>query len=819
VIPDRAQLYYTGTTSTFDPLAPGTLLGTINAPNGAMSFNFTAAHDKNTRYYWLVYDIPAGAPDCATFDASMPTNSLHYTGAGGVCPATNTATPSTPNPSGNRMIETIGCWNYCESYATNTTYSYISNVSFNTINNTSSTCANYTDYTGISTTVMQGTSHTLTITKTNDCTGTTQYTGRFAAWIDWDNNGIFEVTEQVLAAGQNNGPASAVVNVPTGATVGATRMRCIFREGSAAPPSCGSYTNWGETEDYTINIIVAAPTCSDGIQNGSETGVDCGGPDCEPCHCTNGILDGDETGIDCGGSCDAQVCPTCSDGIQNGTETGIDCGGTDCISCTPQPTGTTTNDCSAPASVTVYCSSCDQIGTSAYNLYSPLVTFTGSSTFTPPSPLPGGGCPAIGSTGTWLHVELGPDVNQVQLQYESVNSIDPGNSTSYATAYQGTCGSLTYVDCQPALGFISGSYVIYNIQFSGLNPAEDLWIFMYNDAGKSFDLNFHAIGSCPVNAPPNTSCGTATNASGGACNHGAPGASFATPGSVGQSCSGGSWGSNENTTFYTVNVTDATATLLISDIVCNDGTAGAAQFGVWESCGDVGTYGAGFLGCAVGTASLSLTGLDPNNTYIIAADGFAGDNCKWNFSGTNLVLPIELQSLIATPIDDKVKIEWITASEINNEYFTIERSIDMENWEELMIVDGHLNSSTYIGYTEYDNEPYTGTSYYRLKQTDTDGKYTYSDAVSVNFDAGIDDIKVYPNPISADASVILRSSSSRTIDIKIYNIANQLISNTQQKINKGYNNIDIETDNLPNGFYFMIIDDDYTIQKVKFVKK
>ncbi|MEM6699935.1 MAG: hypothetical protein AAF599_16145, partial [Bacteroidota bacterium] len=83
----------------------------------------------------------------------------------------------------------------------------------------------------------------------------------------------------------------------------------------------------------------ACPTCEDGIQNGDETGIDCGG-DCEPCQaeptCDDGIQNGDETGIDCGGS-DCSACPTCDDGIQNGNETGIDCGG-DCEPCQAEPT-------------------------------------------------------------------------------------------------------------------------------------------------------------------------------------------------------------------------------------------------------------------------------------------------------------------------------------------------------------------------------------------------------------------------------------------------------------------------------------------------
>ena len=76
-------------------------------------------------------------------------------------------------------------------------------------------------------------------------------------------------------------------------------------------------------------------TCTDGIQNGNETGVDCGGS-CAPCMtmptCSDGIQNGNETGVDCGGSCaPCMMTPTCSDGVQNGNETGVDCGG----SCTP----------------------------------------------------------------------------------------------------------------------------------------------------------------------------------------------------------------------------------------------------------------------------------------------------------------------------------------------------------------------------------------------------------------------------------------------------------------------------------------------------
>ncbi|MEQ8324224.1 MAG: T9SS type A sorting domain-containing protein [Vicingaceae bacterium] len=73
-------------------------------------------------------------------------------------------------------------------------------------------------------------------------------------------------------------------------------------------------------------------SCSDGVENGFETDVDCGGPDCIPCpSCTDGILNQNESEIDCGGVC--EPCPSCVDNTRNGQETNIDCGGPDCDPC------------------------------------------------------------------------------------------------------------------------------------------------------------------------------------------------------------------------------------------------------------------------------------------------------------------------------------------------------------------------------------------------------------------------------------------------------------------------------------------------------
>lgn len=119
-----------------------------------------------------------------------------------------------------------------------------------------------------------------------------------------------------------------------------------YGDGICCSYGSGSYTvtNSGNTlasggafgSSETTNFCVgggSGPTCDDGVQNGNETGVDCGGSDCPACPtCDDGVQNGSETDVDCGGP-DCPACPTCNDGVQNGNETGVDCGGPDCAPC------------------------------------------------------------------------------------------------------------------------------------------------------------------------------------------------------------------------------------------------------------------------------------------------------------------------------------------------------------------------------------------------------------------------------------------------------------------------------------------------------
>jgi len=115
-------------------------------------------------------------------------------------------------------------------------------------------------------------------------------------------------------------------------------------------------------------------------------------------------------------------------------------------------------------------------------------------------------------------------------------------------------------------------------------------------------------------------------------------------------------------------------------------------------------------------------------------------------------LPVELLSFQAVPDNNKVTIKWITASEVNNDYFTVERSKDGVNFEALANVIGAGNSSSINNYSTIDAQPFSGTSYYKLKQTDFNGEYSYSNLAMVNINKEIK-LSVYPNPTNGVVTI------------------------------------------------------------------
>jgi len=152
-------------------------------------------------------------------------------------------------------------------------------------------------------------------------------------------------------------------------------------------------------------------------------------------------------------------------------------------------------------------------------------------------------------------------------------------------------------------------------------------------------------------------------------------------------------------------------------------------------------------------------------------DGDGEDDWRDDFNDDGPPLPIELLSFTADVIDENVEIKWETASEINNDYYTVERSQNGENFETLAIVKGAGNSNQLLKYLTIDKDPFAGTSYYRLKQTDFNGIIRYSNIVSVNITKSIKAISLYPNPVTSNVVAVKLSGYDNSEDISI-NIRN-----------------------------------------------
>ncbi len=146
--------------------------------------------------------------------------------------------------------------NYCASNGNDVSDEYISRVQIETINNTSgASSSGYADYSSISTNLTKGNSSTITITPT--WTGTI-YNEGYAVFIDYNKDGDFDDSGETVwtQSASKTTPVTGSFTIPTSSITGQTRMRVVMQY-NAVPSACGSY-NYGETEDYTVNIVSGA---------------------------------------------------------------------------------------------------------------------------------------------------------------------------------------------------------------------------------------------------------------------------------------------------------------------------------------------------------------------------------------------------------------------------------------------------------------------------------------------------------------------------------------------------------------------------------
>jgi hypothetical protein len=179
-------------------------------------------------------------------------------------------------------------------------------------------------------------------------------------------------------------------------------------------------------------------------------------------------------------------------------------------------------------------------------------------------------------------------------------------------------------------------------------------------------------------------------------------------------------------------------------------------------------------------------------------DGQTPPTCTQNIVLNPDGLPIELLTFDAEMRDEKVFVKWITASEINNDYFIVEKSKDVRDWNQVGRIQGAGNSTTVLYYESIDKHPFRGSSYYRLKQVDFDGKISYGPIVYVNFESSLE-INVYPNPTNNLFTLTLSSTDKPYLFI-LYDVTGREIERQSNGAEDGSFRFG---ERLGKGFYFV----------------
>jgi hypothetical protein len=170
----------------------------------------------------------------------------------------------------------------------------------------------------------------------------------------------------------------------------------------------------------------------------------------------------------------------------------------------------------------------------------------------------------------------------------------------------------------------------------------------------------------------------------------------------------------------------------------------------------------------------------------------------------NSPLPVELVDFKAACNNNEVTINWTTATEVNNDYFTVQRSTDLVMFDNIAVVEGAGNSNTYRNYTAKDQYPVSGTSYYRLMQTDYNGEFEVFAPVAVVCMAnGSDVISIFPNPTADKLNVTMTLSAADRGRIMIYNPYGQLVTSQFVEPAQGFNTYSFDLGNLAQGQYLV----------------
>lgn len=277
----------------------------------------------------------------------------------------------------------------------------------------------------------------------------------------------------------------------------------------------------------------------------------------------------------------------------------------------------------------------------------------------------------------------------------------------------------------------------------------------------------------------------------------------------------------ENTAFYTYIVENTgVSSIQLNNIDCDNSSLGnnnGFQIGFFiGSCGSLIKISCTTL--AGGSLSAPTGSLTAGTQVWVAIDGALGSNCSYKISAFNAtVLPLTLKYFTAWKRSDANKLTWETLTERNFSHFEIEKSAEGANFITIGSVQGKGNSSKATVYS-YDDNEMRPVQYYRLKQIDANGKYTYSNIIKVNRDDAANTKVVFNNRVTNQLALKIIDLPANNVSIKIIDNSGRAIKSQQVNLTNGENSLNLNTGSIPSGFYYLMITADNYKRTFSFVK-
>ncbi len=213
-----------------------------------------------------------------------------------------------------------------------------------------------------------------------------------------------------------------------------------------------------------------------------------------------------------------------------------------------------------------------------------------------------------------------------------------------------------------------------------------------------------------------------------------------------------------------------------------------------------------------GAASPTLSSVIKTGWNIFTTENF-------NISPQSIPLPVELIDFSADCKENAVIIHWTTASETNNDFFTLEKSFDGKTFSPVSTLKGS-GTTTEVREYQLTDETSNQTVYYRLKQTDFDGESATSDIILINCTSKgkYVVIGIYPNPTHASVAVDMNLSESGMVTMSLYNSIGQVVMNQEVSLKNGFQKLVFDLSTLPPDVYQLNISTELSTVTEKIVK-